>query len=265
MSEPARPEQETRENPVVYSVENGVAKCILESPENRNAITPTMLEALLKCLSRAGSDTSVRSVRLEHSGTTFCAGADLKAVGTSVEAQEALGQSMADLLLAILEHPKPIVAAIHGHVRAGGMGIVASCDCVVAGSNATFGLSEVRVGVAPALVSAVVLPRLRQRDASRWFLTGEIMSATEALAAGFITAVAHEGLNDEVTLLEAAFRQCAPGALSESKRLVNADVRSRLLERREDLIQLSGRLFVSDEAKLGVVAFQAKTAPPWVL
>lgn len=254
--------------PVLYEVEGCVAHVTLDSPSNRNAISPALVDSLLEALRAAEENAQVRSVRLSHTGNTFCAGADLKATGTSVEAQRHMGEKMAQLLLAMLEHPKPIVAVVDGHVRAGGMGIIAAADSVFAGPAATFGLSEVRIGVTPALVSAVVLPRMTQRGASRWFIGGETFSAHVALEAGFITEVCSESEGDKSASvvagqLERAFAKSAPRAMAESKKLVNAPVVSKLAAERDALVDLSCRMFMSEEARAGVQAFQKRQLAPW--
>lgn len=256
------------DSPVLYEVEGCVAHVTLDSPSNRNAISPALIDSLLGALRSAEENAQVRSVRLSHTGNTFCAGADLKATGTSVEAQRHMGEKMAQLLLAILEHPKPIVAVVDGHVRAGGMGIIAAADSVFAGPAATFGLSEVRIGVTPALVSAVVLPRMTQRSASRWFIGGETFSAHEALEVGFITEVCSESEGDKSASgvagqLEQAFAKSALRAMAESKKLVNAPVVSKLVAERDALVELSCRMFMSEEARAGVQAFQKRQPVPW--
>lgn len=257
-----RDEDEQRKQPVLYSVRGATAVITLDSPYNRNAISPGLVEGLRAGLRAAESDPDVRSVRLEHTGPAFCAGADLRAVGTSPEAQRDSTAAVADLLEAMLVHPKPIVAVITGHVRAGGMGLAACADAVFAGPRATFGLSEVRIGVAPALVSAVVMPRLLPRAGSRWLLGGEAVPSDDAAAAGFITESC-EDPSAAADQLEAAFAASAPGAMAEMRKLVNAEALNRLREQRQDLLDLSVRLFMSAEAAAGLRAFNRKQPPPW--
>lgn len=254
--------------PVGYREDGAVAHVTLDSPSNRNAISPALVDGLLDALRTASSHAEVRSIRLSHTGNTFCAGADLKATGTSVKAQRSMSFKMAELLQTMLEHPKPIVAVVNGHVRAGGMGIIAAADAVFAGPDATFGLSEVRIGVTPALVSAVIVPRMTQRSASRWFIAGETHSTHEAAEAGLITQACSEPVGENsasgaASQLERAFAKSAPRAMAESKRLVNIDVVKKLVKECDTLVDLSCRMFMSEEARAGVQAFQQRQQAPW--
>lgn len=265
-------------NPVRYAVSGSTATLTLDSPENRNAITPALLDGIVDGLTAAATDEAVRSIVVTHTGGTFCAGADLKAAsnreasgGNRVSAEERQRQSSSQAsatFRALLECPKPIIAAINGHVRAGGMGLVAGCDFVVAGPKATFGLSEVRIGVVAAMIGPPVLARISDRVAADWMLRGRPVSAAEAAAAGFIT-LAVDG--NEVTGEQAVeeilsdLRKAAPSALAASKELVNRAALDRARRDEAEMIALSARFFSSPEATAGMGAFLQKTAPPWVM
>ncbi|GAA1323623.1 enoyl-CoA hydratase-related protein [Leucobacter albus] len=279
---------------VRYEVSGSTATITLDNPEKRNAINPEMLAGLRSGLAAAEADAAVRAVVLTHTGNTFCAGADLsgQAVGESEASPEERlresGAQAAEVTRLLAESPRPIIAAIHGHVRAGGMGFVASCDFVVAGPRATFGLSEVRIGVVAAIISPPVLARLGDRVAAEWMLRGGAVSAAEAAAAGFVTravggagaeagaagAAAGAGAGagaGEAAVAEAVgeiladLRKAAPGALAASKRLVNRALLARLDAETDEMIELSASGFASAEGQAGIQSFLQRTAPPWVL
>jgi enoyl-CoA hydratase len=168
----------------------------------------------------------------------------------------------------MLASSKPIIGAINGHVRAGGMGFVGCCDFVVAGPKATFGLSEVRIGVVAAVISAPVLSRLGDRVASEWMLRGGAVSVTEAAAAGFIT----RAVDGEATTVEQAveeilvdLRKAAPHALAVSKKIANRRVLDRYDRDLEEMLDISVAFFLGDDAKAGIAAFMQKTSPPWAI
>lgn len=252
---------------VHLTVESGVATITLDSPKNRNAISGRLVTELTARLAAVTGDQSVRVVVLTHTGGTFCAGADLTeatAAGQSIEeASDSRTRSMVDLMRAILELPKPVIAKIDGHVRAGGLGLVGACDIAVAGPASTFALTEARLGVAASIVSLTLLPRMSSRAASRYYLTAEKFDAETAERIGLITAAA-EDADTAVVALTAEIRLCSPQGLAESKKLVTAPVLREFDAHATDLATLSGRLFRSEEARAGMMAFLSKQQPPWV-
>ena len=149
---------------VSYTVDGHVARITLDSPHNRNAMSARLVAQLHDGLRQAAADPAVRAVVLGHTGGTFCAGADLSEASSGDPFDAALGRAreMTALLRAIIECPMPVIAAIDGHVRAGGMGLIGACDMVVAGPRSSFALTEVRIGVAPAIISLTLLPKLSQ-------------------------------------------------------------------------------------------------------
>ena len=131
----------------------------------------------------------MRAVVLGHTGGTFCAGADLSEAsgGDAAETVANNARQLTSVLRSILEMPQPVIGAIDGHVRAGGLGLVGACDIVVAGRNSTFALTEARIGVAPSIISLTLLPKMSARAAGRYFVTGEKFGADEAAEIGLIT------------------------------------------------------------------------------
>ena len=154
---------------------------------------------------------------LTHTGTTFCAGADL--AESAGEGGPAKGtQRLVALLRQIIELPKPVVAKVEGNVRAGGLGLLAACDLAVAGHSSSFAFTEARLGLAPAIISLTVLPRLTDRAASRYYLTGDRFDAAEAERIGLITMAADDP-DGAVDAIAASLRACSPQGLAASKRL----------------------------------------------
>lgn len=256
---------------VSYTVEGSTATLTLDAPVNRNAINRALLEGISEGLTRASADDAVRSIVLTHTGTVFCAGADLKeqSPAGSAEGARPLGASAANTVIgALLTCPKPVLAAIHGHVRAGGMGFAAACDFVIAGPRASFGLTEVRIGVVAAMIAPVVLARIGDRTAADWLLRARTITPSEALSAGFVShAITEAGDSVEATVEEilADLRKAAPAALASSKKIVNRRALELMDAREEEMIELSGRFFASNDAKAGMQAFFEKQTPPWVL
>ena len=167
------------------------------------------------------------------------------------------------LLRAILESPLPVIAAIDGHVRAGGLGLVGACDIVVAGRASTFALTEARIGVAPSIISLTLLPKMTARAAGRYFVTGEKFGADDAAEIGLIT-VATDDVATTVAELTAAIAKGSPQGLAESKALTTAAILEDFDRHAEKLTQRSAALFVSDEAREGMSSFLQKRRPNWV-
>lgn len=233
----------------------------LDSPENRNALSSALVDELSAGLVAAAENDDVRTIVLGHTGTTFCAGADLREAGSSPELRT---RQMLDLMRLIIDTPKPVVAQIDGHVRAGGMGLVAACDVAVAGPESSFALTEVRLGLAASVISVAVLPRLSSRAASRYFLTGETFDGATAESIGLITvadAIPAAVVADYMIM----FRKCSPQGLAESKQLTTAAIRREIDERGTAVAEQSARLFASDEAREGMMSFLEKRPPSWVL
>ncbi|MCW1823923.1 enoyl-CoA hydratase [Mycolicibacterium conceptionense] len=249
---------------VQYSVDGAVARLTLDSPHNRNALSTALVEQLHQGLAAAAAEPGVRVVVFGHTGGTFCAGADLSEAAGQDPGDIAVGRAreMTKLLRAILELPVPVIGAIDGHVRAGGMGLVGACDLVVAGQQSTFALTEARIGVAPSIISLTLLPKLSPRAAGRYFVTGEKFGAAEAAAIGLITMAADD-VPGAVATLAAEIAKGSPQGLATSKALTTAAILREFDRDAEDLTRQSAQLFVSDEAREGMMAFLQKRPPSW--
>ena len=247
---------------VRYTLDRAIATITLDAPENRNALSSVLVADLSARLRSAGTDDAVRAVVITHTGTTFCAGADLKE--QSAEGGPQAGtQRMLDLLRLIVELPKPVIARLDGHVRAGGVGLVGACDLAIAGPRATFAFTEVRLGLAPAIISLTTLGRMSERAVSRYYLTGETFSSAVAADAGLVTA-ATDDVDGELDAICTALRACSPQGLAATKPLTTGAVAARFAAGAGDLQALSARLFSSDEARAGMLAFLEKRPAPWI-
>ncbi|WP_200264130.1 enoyl-CoA hydratase family protein [Streptomyces sp. HSG2] len=236
--------------------ERGVEILTLDSPGNRNALSAALVGDLAAALADAGRDPHARAVLLTHTGNTFSAGADLRDPPDP--------EALVGLLRALVELPKPVIGRVTGHVRAGGVGLLAACDIAVASHTADFAFTEVRIGVAPAVISLPVLPRADPRALARYYLTGERLHATEAVRVGLLTAAG----DDVDTVLEPildGLRRASPQGLAETKRLLTARVLETFDRDAADLTALSGRLFATPQAREGMTAFLERRDPEWVM
>ncbi|MGH3396175.1 MAG: enoyl-CoA hydratase family protein, partial [Streptosporangiaceae bacterium] len=209
---------------LAYSADRGIARIALDSPRNRNALSAALMTQLEEALAAAAADDGVRAVELTHTGSTFCAGADLteaRAGGMARGTARLMG-----LLRQIIALPKPVVASIDGHVRAGGMGLVGACDIALAGPASTFAFSEVRLGLAPAIISLTTLPRLSPRAAGRYYLTGETFDAPAAASMGLITEAVADIDAGTLAVLD-TLRKASPQGLAETKPLLTAGLLAR--------------------------------------
>lgn len=249
---------------VEYAVSGPSARLTLNSPHNRNALSTTLVAQLHQGLRDAAADPAVRVVVLGHTGGTFCAGADLGEAsgGSPVDVATARAEEMTGLLRAIVSSPLPVIAAVDGHVRAGGFGLVGACDIAVAGPRSTFALTEARIGVAPSIISLTLLPKLSPRAAARYYLTGETFDAAVAAQIGLVT-IAADDVDAAVAKLVAEIGRGSPQGLAASKALTTAAVLDGFDRDARRLTEESARLFVSDEAREGMLAFLQKRPPSW--
>lgn len=246
---------------VHYALDRAIATITLDSPQNRNALSAALVGELSLHLQTAADDDSVRAVVLTHTGSVFCAGADLKEQVGEGGPQEGTRRMVA-LLRQIVELPKPVVARVDGAVRAGGVGLVGACDIAIARRGVSFALTEVRLGLAAAMITLTLLTRMTERGAARYMLTGETFGADAAVTAGLLTAAADD-LDAEMDALCTAFRACSPQGLAAAKPLLTRAVRQEFAERADEMQALSARLFASEEAREGMLAFLQKRPPRW--
>jgi methylglutaconyl-CoA hydratase len=243
----------------------GVTTLTLDSPANRNALSTPLMTRLLDLLGEALVDNDCRAVVISHTGPVFCSGADLKETAAAYASGTVPAGMLGDVLAAIWECPKPVLARVGGPARAGGLGVIAAADLAVCADEATFAFTEVRIGVIPAVISATVLPRLHPRAAAELYLTGDTFDGRRAAEVGLVTAsVPADGLDDAVRGYCDSLVRGAPGALAGAKELLR---RPGTAELRADLARLSALstgYFLSDEGREGVTAFREKRLTRWV-
>jgi methylglutaconyl-CoA hydratase len=247
----------------------GVLTVTLADEANRNALSARLVGELSDALDAADADPEVRVVVLTNRGRVFCAGADLseRSAGSSAgdDDRPAAVRRPEDLFGRFARSPKPYVGRIAGHCVAGGMGLAAAMDISIAADDARFGFTEVRIGVAPAVISVVCLPKLRLADARAAFLRGTRFAAADAARMGLINAaVPADRLDDEVAAAVDDLLAGGPSALAASKRLL-ADVPGMPVDEAFAWTgALSAELFAGDEARAGMRAYLEKRPAPWV-
>lgn len=252
---------------VLLSRDAGVATITLNRPEAKNRLDGEGMTLLTERLQQTAADDEIRAVVITGSGNVFCSGADLAGAVAATDGGFATGgtDALVTVLTTMLDHPKPLIGRVQGHVAGGGNGLVAACDIAVAAASARFAFSEVRLGLAPAIIATVCIPRMNPRDASELLLTGERVTADRVLRAGLVTAVVEDdGLDATVERYIESLLACGPQALRETKELLR---RIPTMQRDEAFAwtaQMSARLFTSEEARAGMTAFLTKSPAPWV-
>ena len=254
----------TDDRPVRYGVSDGVATLTMDQPHNRNALTPALLGGLADGIAAALADEAVGVIMLTHTGPAFCAGADLSSAGENKRSRRSKAAGLADVLEDIQDAPKPVLARIAGRCVGGGIGLAAACDISIADTAARFAFTEVRVGVAPAIISVVCLPKIRRADALELFLSGERISAARAAEVGLITRAVPAGeLDAEVAAVVGRVLAGGPSALAAAKRLVYTIPGMERNAAFTRTTELSQSLFASKEAAEGMAAFREKRLPSW--
>jgi methylglutaconyl-CoA hydratase len=254
---------------VIELVHDGpVARVWLDRPEQHNALSSELVAELTDTLHSLAHDENVRVVVLGGRGPSFCAGADIALMKTSAEAS--FEQNFAEagrlggMFATLAELPKPVVARLHGNVLGGGVGLACACDIAIASEDARFGLSEVRLGILPALISPYVIRRLGDRNARELMLTGERIDGSTALHAGLVhhavPAVELDAcVDDRVEALLAA----APRAQARIKKLLALYADSTWEAYRAGLPRVLAEVRAGEEAKEGLAAFFEKRKPRW--
>ncbi|MFO7538582.1 MAG: enoyl-CoA hydratase-related protein [Chloroflexota bacterium] len=256
-------------NVVEWRQEGGVVTLALNRPESHNAFTPDMMAALHELFAAAAARDDVRVIVLTGNGRSFCAGADLAfmraAADYTFEQNVADGQAIFDLMRAVDECPKPVVGRVNGAAIGGGTGLVSCCDIVVAVERATFGFSEVRLGIVPAVISPFVLAKIGPGNGRQYFLTGERFKAAEAQRMGLVHHVAADeaALDAKVAERVEQLLQAAPGAQAAAKALIRSVAYQEKTAVRTYTAELIAQRRAGDEGKEGMSAFLEKRLPWW--
>jgi methylglutaconyl-CoA hydratase len=249
----------------------GIVTLTLDRPEAKNALSAALVEQITESLETLAGDATVRAIVLTGAGDVFCAGADIgemRAAGQAPAGQnEADSRRFARMLECIERQPQPTVARVNGAAYGGAVGLVAACDIALAATGARFALSEVRLGLVPAMISPYVIRAIGTREARRWFLTGEAMDAATALRIGLAHEIAAAGdLGAATDSVLRALLAGAPGAQAEIKRLVrHATGRSDAGDDTmlADTARWIARVRAGAEAREGLTAFLERRKPGW--
>jgi enoyl-CoA hydratase/carnithine racemase len=252
---------------LLVDVKDGVASVILNRPEVRNALNATLIRELEQALAALEGDQAARVIVLEGAGDkAFCAGADLKGVGdrgTTLQARESFG-GLARILEAMARMKTPVIAKVHGFALAGGCGLAAGCDIVVAAEDAVFGLPEIKIGLLPLIVMAPILRSVGRKRGMLMILSGEQISAREAYEMGLVSRlVPRAELSPAVDALArtlAGFSPMALGLAKEAAASVAGMEYGASLRYLREMITL---VALSDDAREGIKAFFEKRAPNW--
>ena len=250
---------------LVVDVAEGVARVTLNRPEVRNALNEALLGELDSALRRLEDDPAARVIVLRGAGDRpFCAGADLRRVGdrgTTLQARESFG-GLARILEYMARMRTPVIAQVHGYALAGGCGLAAGCDVVVAGDDAVFGLPEIKVGLLPLIVMAPILRAVGRKRGLLMILSGEPVSAREAYEMGLVSRlVPRAELEAAVSALARTLAGYSPTALGLAKEAAAmvADMEyGAALRYLRELITL---VALSDDAREGIAAFFEKRPP----
>ncbi|MFM7704067.1 MAG: enoyl-CoA hydratase/isomerase family protein [Rubrivivax sp.] len=250
-------------------IESRVARVWLNRPEVHNAFNDRVIAELTDAFTRLGAEPGLRAIVLGGHGKAFCAGADLNwmksMAGYGWEDNRADAQRLADMLWAVYACPLPVVGRLQGDCYAGGMGLAAACDVLVAAEGIHFCLSEARLGLLPATISPYVIRAMGEQQARRWFVTAERFTAAQAREMGFVHAcVPADSLDTAVEAIVQALVDNGPAAVKACKRLVQ-DVAGQLVtpELRAETARRIADIRASEEGREGVQAFLQRREPAW--
>jgi methylglutaconyl-CoA hydratase len=248
----------------LYELKNGAAWITLNRPENRNALSAMLVLELYEHLLAANEDPDVRCIVITGTGPAFCAGADLKSPpGQTIEGRQSV--PYAELLTQIMNSDKPVIAAVNGAAFAGGLGLIGAADIVIAVEDVQFSFSEVRIGVIPAVISVVCLPKLGTHHGMKLFITGERFTGARAVEMGFAhRAVPADQLvsavQEEIDMINLG----GPIAVVECKKLVRRVPQLSTEEGFKETTEWSSRVFRSEEGGEGIAAFREKRKAAWI-
>ena len=250
--------------------DGAVVRIFLNRPDVRNAFNDAVIAELTQAFGELSADTTLRAIVLGGHGKAFCAGADLSWMRAMAdydwEQNRADAQKLADMLWTIYSCPVPVVGRIHGDCYAGGVGLAAACDVLVAADGMNFCLSEAKLGLLPATIAPYVVKALGEQAARRYFVSAERFDAATAKALGFVHEVIEaDALDAKVDEIVAAIVANGPAAVKACKQLVK-DVAARPItaELRADTARRIADIRASDEGKEGVQSFLAKRKPTWL-
>lgn len=252
---------------LLVDIDGAVARVVLNRPAVHNAFDDALIDALVTTFERLGSDETVRVIVLEGAGRSFCAGADLSWMKSMVGYDEAANRAdslrLAGMYATLDRCPKPVIGKVQGAAIGGGCGLVAVCDVVVAGPRARFALSEVRLGLAPAVIAPYVVRKIGTTRARELFLTGQRIDPMEAKQYGLVHRLvgSEDGLDGSVALVASMMLQGSASALAACKEL--AREADQWVDPAERTASIIAALRVGEEGQEGMRAFLEKRKPAW--
>lgn len=254
---------------IIVTNQGPVATVLLNRPDVRNSFNPQMIEALTSTFKNLGSNKSLRAVVLKGAGSVFCAGADLNWMQSMVAFDFSQNQADAKILhemfATLANCPWPLIGQAHGAAFGGALGLLSVCDYVVAESKTQFCFSEVKLGIAPAVISPFVLQKCSSSKVRPYLLNGVVMSAETAMRIGLVDQIcAGEGnLQAEVDKFAQSFIQVGPKAVQATKKLLKQLPDLDFAQQRELTTQIIAELRVSPEGQEGLKSFLEKRKPSW--
>jgi methylglutaconyl-CoA hydratase len=253
--------------PVLYEVREGRAWITLNTPENHNALSQALCEGLAEAVQRAATDDAARMIVLTGVGKTFCAGADLKGRGAGAvqkPGEQGREPPFIRAIRGLWESPKPVIGRIQGNAYGGGLGLIAACDFAICVDSMRVAFTEVRLGLAPSIISVFVMRKMGLADAGAYFLSGDRFSAEQALAMRLIYQVVPEAeLDAAVERRCAELMLCGPRALQEVKQLLRTVPTLSVSEGLSWAQAKNVELFHGEEGSEGMRAFAEKRKPRW--
>lgn len=247
----------------IHNINKDTQEIVLNRPEKRNALNTALLEQFCSALENANHDLTIRTLVIRGNGTVFCAGMDLSEAADPQKVHLST-QLIAKMFSLITHSPHITIAAVHGAAIAGGAGIMAACDIAIAGVGTKFGFPETRRGLVPAQVMALLTRQIRQRDLRELLLLGELIEADKALAIGLINKVVPtEKLKEEILRYVGIVNVCAPGATTETKKLIHTLYPCSIDEDLSTAIHHHEKMRETPEAQEGIRAFLEGRPPEW--
>jgi len=258
------------QNVLITTIDSdGVARLTMNRPDVRNAFNEDIVNEICDTMGQLNIDPNVRIIVLTGAGKAFSAGADLNMMRRAADYSSAENKDdarrLAHMLISIYDSPKPTIALVNGPAMGGGLGLIAACDIAIGAEETFFALSEVRIGLIPAVISPFVIQAIGSRQARRLFLTGERFTAEQAKTIGLLHETAPlAGLDKAFDEVIDGLRQCGPAAMREAKALIRA-VSGRSIDEGvlKDTAGRIANIRASAEGKEGVTAFLEKRKPVW--
>lgn len=255
---------------LVLSEDKGVLRVSLNRPDLRNAFSPDMILELTEVFSKSGARADLRAVHLDGQGRIFCAGADLnymqEMVNYSFEKNRSDAEVLHGMFEAVFSCPVPVVTRVHGAAFGGALGLIAASDIVIAEEKTQFCFSEVKLGLAPAVISDFVLRKCPLGQVAPWMISGQVFSAAEALRAGLVhQAAPSAGIPELVEKCLQGLRECGPESLRETKKLIQKVPALSRDEARRETAKVIAERRASAEGQEGLQSFLAKRPASWRL